>query len=445
MTGRILAVNSENVAALEKSRGGEVRLQRPFLSSNDRSRWAAVRALVEQGRWEIDDVLDEPTWDTIDKVYHRGRDGEKHFYSSKPPLLVAMVAAEYAVVRWATGWSLADEPYAVGRLMLVTINVVPLIGMLLLVAATVERLVDDDWAKLLAVAAGCFGTFITTFAVVLNNHLPAAVCAAVVLYAWVRLRQDESRPVWLFVLAGLAAAFAASNELPALSLLALATLAFGLLDWRRTLVWFLPAALVVIAAFFATNLWAHDSWRPPYMHRSTTDPDDNWYVWSIERDGRTLTSYWSDRKGIDQGEESKATYALHCLVGHHGVFSLTPVWLLSVLGIGRWMAAPGVPREVALAVLMLSLACLVFYIGLRPLEDRNYGGMTSGLRWMFWFAPMWLVMAAAGAQGFGRFGRGVSLLLLGFSCLSASYPTWNPWTHPWIVNWMQWCGWGLFE
>ncbi len=24
-------------------------------------------------------------------------------------------------------------------------------------------------------------------------------------------------------------------------------------------------------------------------------------------------------------------YALHVLVGHHGIFSLTPIWLLSVL------------------------------------------------------------------------------------------------------------------
>ena len=36
------------------------------------------------------------------------------------------------------------------------------------------------------------------------------------------------------------------------------------------------------------------------------------------------------------------------------------------------------------------LVCLVFYLA-RPQADRNYGGMTSGFRWMFWFAPLWLV------------------------------------------------------
>ncbi len=444
MAGRILAVNSVDRIALDQRRDGPS-LQRPFLSSNDRSRWMAVRALVEEGRWEIDGVLEEPNWDSIDTVYHRGRDGQMHFYSSKPPLMVAMIAAEYWLIHRVTGLTLADEPFAIGRFMLLIINVLPVALMLALVAATVERLVADDWAKLLAVAAGCFGTFITTFAVVLNNHIPAAVCAAVVLYAWVRLRQQAERPAWLFVAAGLAAAFAAVNELPALSLTALATLAFGWLDWRRTLVWFVPGVFAVAAAFFATNAWAHDSLRPPYAHRSETDPEDNWYIWSIERNGRTLTSYWSDRKGIDKGEQSKGVYTLHCLVGHHGVFSLTPVWLLSLWGGVRWLRrGDALRREAAAAVLLLSVVCLVFYIGLRPLEDRNYGGMTSGLRWMFWFIPMWLVLLAAGAEGAGRMARAFALVLLVFSCLSASYPTWNPWTHPWIVNWMEWCGWRLF-
>ena len=64
----------------------------------------------------------------------------------------------------------------------------------------------------------------------------------------------------------------------------------------------------------------------------------------------------------------------------------------------------------------LTLVCLVFYIGLRPQEDRNYGGMTSGFRWMFWFTPLWLVamLPAADrlARSAGRHGvcRGAALL-----------------------------------
>jgi hypothetical protein len=83
---------------------------------------------------------------------------------------------------------------------------------------------------------------------------------------------------------------------------------------------------------------------------------------------------------------------------------------------------------------------------MRPQEDRNYGGMTSGFRWMFWFAPLWLVVMVPAADRLARSAIGIAFaaLLLTISALSASYPTWNPWTHPWIYNWLVWCGWPGF-
>jgi hypothetical protein len=83
---------------------------------------------------------------------------------------------------------------------------------------------------------------------------------------------------------------------------------------------------------------------------------------------------------------------------------------------------------------------------MRPQEDRNYGGMTSGFRWMFWFAPLWLVVMVPAADRLARstVGMAFAALLLTISALSAGYPTWNPWTHPWIYNWLVWCGWPGF-
>jgi hypothetical protein len=100
-------------------------------------------------------------------------------------------------------------------------------------------------------------------------------------------------------------------------------------------------------------------------------------------------------------------------------------------------------RQLAWLVVTLTIVCLVFYIGLRPLEDRNYGGMTSGFRWMFWFTPLWLVvmLPAADRIAGSTLGRAVALALLTMSVLSVSYPTWNPWVHPWIYHWLQWSGW----
>ncbi len=56
---------------------------------------------------------------------------------------------------------------------------------------------------------------------------------------------------------------------------------------------------------FGTNYIAHDSLRPPYMHRGRSDPADNWYDYTYERDGRVRDSYWNNPVGIDRGEPSR--------------------------------------------------------------------------------------------------------------------------------------------
>jgi hypothetical protein len=447
MAGRLLAVNSVDKAALERSRGGDEVLQRPFLSANDRSRWMTVRSLVEFGTYEIDAIVGQPTWDTIDMVQHRGRDGEPHLYSSKPPLLATLLAGEYWVIHRLTGWTLGEQPFEVGRLMLFTVNILPLVLMYFLLARLVERFGTTDWGRVFVMAVATLGTLLTTFAVVLNNHLVAAVSASVTLYAFVRIYCDGERRWWYFALAGFAAAFTAADELPALSLLVVMGLLLLVRAPRETLLAFAPAALIVVAAFFVTNYLAHDSLLPPYMHRSVTDPNDNWYAYTYSVNGEQRESYWLHRQGIDRGEPSRLVYALHVLVGHHGIFSLTPVWLLSLWGGLLWLKSDDANRRHLAALIgLLSLVCLVFYIGFRPQEDRNYGGMTSGFRWMFWFTPLWLVAMIPAADRLARSTAGIVLaaVLLTLSTLSVSYPTWNPWTQPWIYHWLEWCGWQGF-
>jgi hypothetical protein len=420
-------------------------LRRPFLSANDRSRWCAVRALVEPEMrvpgvpYAIDRVIEEPKWDTIDMVKHDG-----HLYSSKPPLLPTLVAIPYWLIHRMTGATLGTHPYAIGRSLLILINVVPLVVCFVLLARLVERFGATDWGRVFVMAAAAFGTFLTTFAVVLNNHLPAAVCAMVALYAAVRIWFDDQRRLAYFVVAGLFAALTAANELPALALFAALSAALAWKAPRETLLAYAPAALVVAAGFFGTNWIAHHSLRPPYMHHGETGPSDNWYQYTYERDGKEYSSYWQDPTGLDRGEPSAAVYAFHTLIGHHGVFSLTPVWLLTVVGLLAWLCRRDDVRlrELALLVAVVSLTCLVFYL-IRPQHHRNYGGMTSGFRWMFWFAPLWLVSMLPAADLVARWKgtRGVALVLLAVSVVSATYPTWNPWTHPWILDFLHYLGW----
>ena len=472
MAGRILAVNSTNVSKWSEARieervkqfreqqvasgtsGDELEarvadrrkeleekigMERPFLSANDRSRWLTIRSLVEKGTYEVDDFFREPRWDSIDMVSHKGRDGEQHYYSSKPPLLATLLAGEYWLIHKLTGHTLGSHPYEIGRFMLLSFNIPLMLLMFYLVAKLAEQLGTGNWGRLFVVATATMATLLTTFANTLNNHIWGAASAAVAIYCYVKIARGERTSGWTFFLCGLATAFTFANELPAASLLALLGLFLLVRDWKRTLMFGVPGVAVVLAAYFGTNYIAHDTLIPPYAHRSQTDPEKDWYTYSYEKDGRVIQSYWQNRQGIDIGEPEVGTYIFHCLIGHHGIFSLTPVWILAMAGLGMWsLRGDRLRRELALGILALTIICFVFFM-LRPQIDRNYGGMTSGLRWMFWFTPLWLVgmLPAVEWMGKTRIGRGVALVLLAASALSVTYPTWNPWVQPWIYNAME--------
>ena len=114
---------------------------------------------------------------------------------------------------------------------------------------------------------------------------------------------------------------------------------------RETILAGVPGVAIVAAAFFGTNWIAHDRISPPYAFRSDTDASENWYAYTYTVNGREVKSYWLDRKGIDRGEPSKVTYAIHALVGHHGIFSLTPIWLISLAGAVMWLKSPDPQRR----------------------------------------------------------------------------------------------------
>jgi hypothetical protein len=446
-----------DAAALRARIEREKRLVRPFLSGNDRSRWLTVRALVEKGTFAIEGFVVEPGWDTIDAVVHPDATGTLHLYSSKPPLLSVIAAAPYWLLHRLTGWTLGDHPFELGRLLVAICCGGSFAVFLAFSFRTIESLGTSDWGRLWTAALAACGTLLTTFAVVLTNHLPAAAATAVSLWAVLAVR-GESRGSWAaYATAGLAAALAAAFELPALAWLVAVLVLLGRHDLRRTLTAALPAAALVAAAALATNHLAHGTVVPPYAQRAepiraakvaaaeeSWNPD-NWYDFAIRLpNGRLLESYWRLPRGVDLGEPSRAAYAWHALVGHHGMLSLTPAWLLVVPGLalvaaGRRRRAG--TRDLAAAIAAVSVIVIAFYLT-RPQADRNYGGMTSGFRWVFWMAPLWLAAVAPAADILGRTrsGRILAGLLLAASVFSAAYPTWNPWTRPWIEQALRHAG-----
>jgi hypothetical protein len=197
--------------------------------------------------------------------------------------------------------------------------------------------------------------------------------------------------------------------------------------------------LLISAAAVGTNYLAHHTIKPAYAFRKE---GNNWYRYQYMRDGKVRNSYWMDAKArspIDQGEPSNAVYIFHATVGHHGIFSLTPTWLLSFAGIVILCYRREPPwRMLGLLIALATTACLVFYLT-RHQEDRNYGGMSSGFRWVFWFAPLWLVsmLPVVDMAATKRWARIVCGILLCLSAMSVAYPTWNPWTQPWLLDFLQ--------
>ncbi|MBI2481890.1 MAG: hypothetical protein HYV60_25555, partial [Planctomycetia bacterium] len=486
--GRIMSVESKSG-------------QTAMLSANDRSRWCTIRALVDHGTYEIDSVIKRKTdWYTIDMVRHKGTDGREHYYSSKPPLLPTLLAGEYWLIKSVAGVTLEKSPFYVPRIMLVVSNVLPLVLYFVVLGWTVESLGTNEWSKLFVMACATWGTFLTTFAVTLNNHVPGAISVLLATFAAIRILHDGDLRMRWFAVAGFFGAFAATNELPALALLAMLLAAFTWRAPRQTAIAFIPAAAVVAIAFFVTTYAAHQSLQPPYAHRHDGDvvatvpnaaaefnaadalpkilaemkkggieistranlvataKPNRWMLWDVDGENRYAIlpteagievrewdtwyeyegSYWTpeNKTGVDKGELSQAVYAFHALVGHHGVFSLTPIWLLSCVGMGLWLwRGPRSLQAFAFMVVALTLVCVVFYI-MRPEKDRNYGGVSCGFRWLFWFTPLWLIcmLPATDIIAKHRGWKCAALGMLAISILSATYAATNPWSHPWLFD-----------
>ncbi len=427
---------------------------RPFLSANDRSRWCTIRALVEpdmrvvdeSGKtiwFAIDKVQTLPGWDTIDMVKHplppSNPEAPAYLYSSKPPLLPAVMSIPYYLLYHGSAGriSFATDPYFVVRSMLVLINLLPIVFCWFLMGRLIERFGTTDWSRLFVMSFLCFGTFASTFVNTLNNHSPGICCLIISLYAAVRILFDGRRELRYFLIAGFFASMMLACELPALSYIVLLLVILLWAAPKQTLCGYVPMLLIVFAAFFATNEIAHQTWKPAYANEA-------WYKYTFERGGIERLSYWHNRVGIDNGEKTIPAYLFNTTLGHHGIFSLTPVWALSFFGLLFWLFQRKNPKLFcfAISILLLSVVCYVFYLT-QPQNNRNYGGMTSGLRWMFWFIPLWTLAMLPLTDRLSKFrlGRGLALVLLFFSIVSVAYPLWNPWDHPWLYHWMRYLGW----
>jgi hypothetical protein len=423
----------------------------PSFGSNDRARWATVKAIVEDETYVIGrrsgfpsknkpytdtGVLFQPGFGSVDVVLDPE---DQTFYSTKPPLLTEIAAGEYWILHHVFKKNISEHRWETVVPILLMTNVLPLLIALWLLSRLFEWYGKSDWGRLFVFATACFGTFLPTFASTLNNHVPAACCVMYALYAMLapvrKFRSTEigvagsleslRDPVRLLQV-GLFTGFAASMDLPAAALGGIAALLVLRSSWKGLLL-FLPAFAIPIAVQTFINYQMVDTWKPIYSKFGT-----EWYEY--------IDSHWAKRKlanpeGIDFANESKDVYAFHLLFGHHGLFSLSPVWLIALVGMGMSFSRELLAKLLHYAAFVILLVVVVFYI----LKTNNYGGWTSGPRWFFWLTPLFLLTLLPAADWLGRWkvGRVFAYLCLAISAFSATYPWANPWRHPWIYQWCE--------
>ncbi len=263
----------------------------------------------------------------------------------------------------------------------------------------------------------------------------------------------------------------------------------------RTLLCFLPAAMIP-AGRLVGGQYAEFG---------------DWFYFPYEAFGSEVYSFpgsiWQTPLELDwfnEHPEPSRVYLFHMTFGHHGIFSLTPIFLfsawggmrllggrrlltlcivltlLTTVGLGAYYLrdteawAPG-GSMFSYSWLLMSIPILLGLLAFlsaipwlrgidRPMEAmawmtavltavvvafyawtpkaRNYGGSAQGLRWIMWLIPFWLLLLPKGVEDGQARGRlrRLALAALAISALSVGYAMRNPWSHPWILDAMEQLG-----
>jgi hypothetical protein len=394
----------------------------PVSGANDASRWNTVWSLTNGKVY----VIDEAPYQTIDKVRRGG-----HFYSSKPPLMPTVLAGLAWLIRAFTGWAIPHQAHIAIRILLVLSNVIPFYFVVLLYGRLLEKFQVGFPATMFCLCTAAFATYFTAYSVTLNNHTQATWAVFFAIYCAIRICYDGRTDWHYFALSGVFTAWAVANEMVAVLF---ALLLMGLLFRRhpgRTLQFFAPMAAVVGAAYLYTTYLSTGGLLPYYLYFNT-----DYYHYP--------GSYWMTPQGIDAADEPKWFYLFNLLLGHHGIFSLTPVFLIAFYGMFQRNNVLPAIQHMGLA---LSIGLLVFY----TLKTNNYGGVCQGARWLFWLIPFWLISLAPVVERYfeSRKFRVLALATLLVSVMSTSHALSGnkdrgrpgPWSASWLQIWMHDRGW----
>lgn len=366
------------------------------LGDNSRSRFITVERLVERGTWaHVAPGDTTPFQPSIDAVMIGDR-----LYSSKPPLYPLVMAGEAKALKALTGWEFYPHRKDYNRFLVILNQVVPYLVMLWLAMHLVAAFTRDGWTQHFVLLALSVGTLAFGYVPEINNHAPAAALLLILVYLVHRIWTGAETRRWMMALAGLLAGLLMALELPAIGIGLTLVAMVAWRDWRGGL----PAVVLMLVPALASLYIYHEisgAWKPFYM-------DGSLY--------RFEGSYWTRPEGSDALREPQGLYFLKTLLGPKGLFTLTPVLLLTIVAAVRRLAGRQQAWWPAMTWLVPGMLALVAYIGLRT---HNYGGDCIGLRWYIVLMPTMIVAAWPAVEWLGRhwLGKALCIALLVAGCI----------------------------
>lgn len=393
------------------------------LSGNDAARMATVQALVEQGTFAIDDT--DFFW-TVDKV----KIGQR-FYSGILCFLPLITSIFYCILYHLFGIGFASSPnVAIFLLTWLTSGAcASAIATLLIMITT--RTIPASLIRMPLFLFCIAGTWIFSYGTVFNNHVPAALF---IMAGWYLLRGEVAGDMEVsnsrHLASGLLLGAAAVTEIVCGGVFLFLTFVrqlFSKIKQRNPLplLAFVLGLMIPLAIEGTANFIIHKSPLPVYFHPGGYD-----YEGSIH----AANSVAGLRRSSDP-----INYAMNATIGERGIFSHTPLLLLSIPGIIillRKKAIDGNPfvsskRGAFLYIIIAVAASMRLFI----IFTSDYGGWAYGFRFfipiipfLYMFSlPVIASIMKARVSSLRVLGIAMVIVLISWSVLSALLGVYSPW------------------
>ena len=135
------------------------------------------------------------------------------------------------------------------RISLLLLNLFPFSIFLILYSKFLYQYFPKSHFFCLSVA--CFGTYLSSYCVTLNNHTLSSFSIFFAIFAWLKIHEGKS--LYYYSMAGFFTSFAICNEPPCLLFAIFIVLYFFYKDKKRCLFYFFPAFVVPLIPYFLTS------------------------------------------------------------------------------------------------------------------------------------------------------------------------------------------------